>query len=109
MSVFSVVLSQNLNRQLQKLIHQPARKISEKRSQLWSFERLDTIRRTIIQRAGRLTHPSGKAKLTMNANQTMQDELLHIQSALKRARRATGKVCLHSAKIACRWKLPRIS
>ena len=83
--VLSAVLAHNLNRELQMIVHQPARKTNEKRSPLWSFERLDTLRRTIIQRAGRLTHPGGKLKLTMSANQTTQDELLHILTALERA------------------------
>ena len=76
-------MAHNLNRELQMIVHQPARKTNEKRSPLWSFEQLDTLRRTIIQRAGRLTHPGGKLKLTMSANQTTQDELLHILNALE--------------------------
>ena len=83
--VLSAILAHNLNRELQMIVHQPERKTNEKRSPLWSFERLDTFRRTIVQRAGRLTRPSGKLKLTMSANQATQEELLHILTALEQA------------------------
>lgn len=83
--VLSAILAHNLNRELQMIAHQPTRKTNEKRSPLWSFEQLGTLRRTIIQRAGRLTRPCGKLKLTMSANQATQDELLQILTALDRA------------------------
>ena len=56
----SVVLAHNLNRELQMIVPQPTRRTNEKRSPLRSFERLDTLRRTIIQRAGRITRPPSK-------------------------------------------------
>ncbi|NDY96282.1 hypothetical protein [Wenzhouxiangella limi] len=71
-------------------VRQPTRSSNEKRSPLWSFEMLGTLRRTIIQRACRLTRPGGKLKLTMSANQVTQDELLHILHALERA--AQGQI-----------------
>lgn len=83
--VLSAILAHNLNRELQMIVRQPTRKTNEKRSPLWSFEKLGTLRRTIIQRAGRLNRPGGKLKLTMSANQATQDELLHILDALERA------------------------
>ena len=83
--VLSAILAHNLNRELQMIVRQPTRSTNEKRSPLWSFEKLGTLRRTIIQRAGRLTRPGGKLKLTMSANQATQDELLHILDALEQA------------------------
>jgi hypothetical protein len=45
---------------------------TQKRTVKWVFEGLDTLRRTIIARAGRLTRPQGKLTLTLNANPTVQ-------------------------------------
>lgn len=83
--VLSAILAHNLNRELQMIVHQPTRRTNDKRSPLWSFARMDTLRRTLIQRAGRLTRPSGTLKLTMSANQATQDELLQILRALEQA------------------------
>jgi hypothetical protein len=47
----------------------------------WVFEGLDTLRRTIIARAGRLTRPQGKLTLTLNANPTVQHALLRLLQA----------------------------
>ena len=44
----------------------PERKSYEKRSPLWSSKRLQTLRRAIIQRAGRLTQPSASAEWVAN-------------------------------------------
>ena len=42
---------------------------------------LDTLRRTIIARAGRLTRPQGKLTLTLNANPIVQHALLRLLRA----------------------------
>jgi len=42
----------------------------------WLFEELDTLRKTIIARAARLTRPQGKLTLTLNANPTVKNLLL---------------------------------
>jgi hypothetical protein len=55
---------------------------TEKRSSLWIFKELNTIRKNIIQRAGRLTRPQGKLKLTMYANEKVQGEILHFYDML---------------------------
>jgi len=57
--VLPAILAHNLNRELQIISHQPTRRTNEKCSPLWSFEKLGTLRRIIIQRAGRLTRPNG--------------------------------------------------
>ncbi len=46
-------------------VEQPVRGTTEKRTVKWLFEGLDTLRRTIIARAGRLTRPQGKLTLTL--------------------------------------------
>lgn len=67
---------------LQMIVRQPTRSTNEKCSPFWSSEKLGTLRRTIIQRAGRFTRPSGKLKLTMSVNQATQDQLLQILDVL---------------------------
>jgi len=56
-----------------------------KRPTAWVFERLDTLRHRIIQRAGRLTKPQRKLTLTMSANQTVRQDLLHFLDVVKKA------------------------
>lgn len=83
--VLAAILAHNLNRELHMIAHQPSRNTTEKRPPLWAFERLDTLRHKIIQRAGRLTRPKGHLKLTMSANEAVQKDLLHILGALEKA------------------------
>ncbi len=83
--LLSVLLAHNLGRELQMIAHPPARATLEKRPAFWSFERLDTFRRRIIQRAGRLIRPQGQLTLSMPANPAVQDELLHYLEALQAA------------------------
>ena len=70
------LLAHNLNRELQMRCHPRARKTTEKRAPLWKFEQLGTLRKKIIQRAGRLTKPGGKLTLTMGINNAVKAELL---------------------------------
>ena len=64
--LFSGIIAHNLNRELQMVAYERDRSTTEKRPSLWIFQELNTIRKNIIQRAGRLTRPQGKLKLTMN-------------------------------------------
>ena len=41
-------------------VQEPVRGTTEKRTVRWLFEKIDTLRKTIIARAGRLTRPQGK-------------------------------------------------
>jgi hypothetical protein len=41
-------------------VEEPVRGTTGKRTVKWLFEELDTLRRTIIARAGRLTRPQAK-------------------------------------------------
>ena len=54
----------NLVRELQMELEPPTRTTTRKRPALWAFEQVATFRRTVLQRAGRLTTPSGKLVLT---------------------------------------------
>jgi len=83
--LLSAVLAHNLNRELQMLCHAQDRHTTEKRAPLRRFEQLGTIRRKLIQRAGRLTRPRGKLTLTMSANPSVESELFHYLAALGHA------------------------
>src|ERR1700745_1754305 len=67
--------------ELQMQVQEPVRGTTEKRTVRWLFEELDTLRKTIIARAGRLTRPQGKLTLTLNANLTVQNLLLRFLEA----------------------------
>ncbi len=49
------------------------------------FEKLATFRRTLIQRAGRLTRPQGVLTLTISAADTVKNRLLQILADLPAA------------------------
>ena len=83
--LLSAVLAHNLNREMQMLCYEQERNTTEKRAPLWRFEQLGTLRRKLIQRAGRLTKPQGKLTLTMSANPAVKSELLHYLDVLKQA------------------------
>jgi hypothetical protein len=79
------VLAHNLARELQIITKPKSRGTTEKRSALWAFEELGTIRHHLLQRAGRLTEPHGKLTLTMNPNAAVKEHLIQFLEALKKA------------------------
>jgi hypothetical protein len=83
--LISAMLAHNLNREMQMRSAQKERGTTERRMPLWRFEQLGTLRRKLIQRAGRLTKPQGKLTLTMSANAATKSELLHYLDRLKHA------------------------
>jgi hypothetical protein len=83
--LLAAVLAHNLNRELQMRCYEQDRNTTEKRAPLWRFEQLGTLRRKLIQRAGRLTRPRGKLTLTMSANPSVESELFHYLAALGHA------------------------
>jgi len=83
--MISAIIAHNLNREMQMQCVATARGTTEKRAPLWQFVQLGTMRRKLIQRAGRLTRPKGKLTLTMSANQAVKSEMLHYLDAMKRA------------------------
>jgi len=83
--MLAVLIAHNLNKELQMIAHPVSRATQEKRPALWKFEKLDTIRKRIIQRAGRLIRPKGKLTLSMSENEAVEKELLHLLDAISKA------------------------
>jgi hypothetical protein len=79
------MMAHNLSRELQMLASPAAPRSLPKRPAVWAFERLDTLRHRIIQRAGRLTKPQGELTLTMSANHAVRQDLLHFLDVVKKA------------------------
>ena len=72
----------NLIRDLQMHLEPPTRATTRKRAALWQFERVSTIRRTVLQRAGRLSTPSGKLVLTFCTGKNLRHRVLQYFKAL---------------------------
>ena len=79
------MMAHNLSRELQILAAPPAPRALPKRPAAWKFEKLDTLRHRIIQRAGRFTRPQGELTLTMSANRAARNDLLHFLEVLQKA------------------------
>jgi hypothetical protein len=79
------MMAHNLSREVQMIAKPAAPRSLPKRPAAWAFEKLDTLRHRIIQRAGRLIRPQGKLTLSMSANQATQDDLFHFLDVLKNA------------------------
>ncbi len=75
----------NLIRELQMQMEPPQRSTTPKRTTLWAFEQVDTIRKTIFQRAGRLSRPAGKLVLTFCAGKHLKRRVLQIFQSLNTA------------------------
>jgi hypothetical protein len=76
------LFAHNLVRELQMTTEPRDRGTTPNRATLWIFEQVDTFRKTIIQRAGRLTRPSGQLTLTFCRGKALKDRLLHIMTKL---------------------------
>jgi hypothetical protein len=74
--LFSCVLAHNLTRELQMGVFQKVRNTNFKRASLWVFQQMNTLRRNLISRAGRLTRPQGKLTLTVSGNRHVKKEFL---------------------------------
>jgi hypothetical protein len=70
--LWASVIVHNLGRELQMQESPPVRGTTRGRKPLWRFEELSTLRRQIIQRAGRLTRPQGRLTLTMAPNPKLE-------------------------------------
>ena len=75
------ILTHNLTREMQMRSAERSRKSSPKRAAEWIFEGLGTIRRKIIQRAGRLSRPRGRLTLTLGDNQAVEEEIAYYMMA----------------------------
>jgi hypothetical protein len=83
--LIATMLAHNLTREMQMMAHAPQRGTTEKRASLWQFTKLGTLRRNLIQRAGRLTTPQRKLTLTMSVNPAVKSELLHYLDTIDQA------------------------
>lgn len=83
--MMSAVLTHNLLRELHMMVHQRRRGTTEKRSALWEFTEANTLRRTLLQRAGRITYPAGTLTMTLNDNSAVKHDLLLYLDRLQRA------------------------
>lgn len=81
----SSMMAHNLSQEMQMIAHPASGRAKPKRSSAWKFQKLDTIRHRIIQRAGRFTRPGGKLTLTMNSNQAVKKDLLLFLEAMQKA------------------------
>ena len=83
--MIAAILAHNLNRELQMQTLPKSRTTTQKRTPLWSFQRINTFRCKIIQRAGRFTRPQGTLTLTLSANQAVQNQILETLQGLQEA------------------------
>lgn len=79
------LLAHNLTRELQMAATAKYRHTTARRASLWVFAKLNTLRGTMIQRAGRLTRPQGKLTLTISANRAVKNQLLQYLAASQHA------------------------
>jgi hypothetical protein len=79
------MMAHNFSRELQMLASPAVPRALPKRPAAWAFEKLDTLRHRIIQRAGRLTKSQRELTLTMSANQTVRKDLLHFLDVVQKA------------------------
>jgi hypothetical protein len=76
------LFAHNLTRELQMAATPPCRSTTANRAALWTFEKLDTLRNTVLHRAGRFTRPQGVLTLTLNANTWTRQRLLALLQAM---------------------------
>lgn len=75
-------LAHNIVRELQMRVRAPERNTTIKRACLWVFEKVDTFRKRLLQRAGRLTRPHGTLTLTMAGNRATAEDMRRYMTAL---------------------------
>jgi hypothetical protein len=77
------LFAHNLTRELQMMTTPPCRHTTYSRAARWAFEKLDTLRTTLLHRAGRLTRPQGILTLTLNANSWLRQRLRDLLKTLQ--------------------------
>ena len=77
------LFAHNLTRELQMAAARPCRWTTPQRAALYTFEKLDTLRQSLLLRAGRLTRPQGVLTLTLNANPWLRERFLGLLHSLK--------------------------
>ena len=79
------LFAHNLVRELQMRTGAPSRGTTDHRAALWTFEQVDTFRKTLLHRAGRLTRPGGALTLTLSGAGRVKEKLLSMLHCLRRA------------------------
>jgi len=74
--LLSNVVAHNLTRELQMRYRERDRQTTVKRPALWKFSKIGTLRKQIIQRAGRLIRPQGILTLSMPSNPRVEEMIL---------------------------------
>ena len=69
-------MAHNLNAELQMRHHPKSRGTTRQRPALWVFRQLGTIRKQIIQRAGKLIRPQGSLTLCLQHNRALQSDIM---------------------------------
>lgn len=77
------LFAHNLVRELQMQTSPPQRRTTLGRATLWTFEKLETLRHGLIQRAGRFTRPQGALTLTISAGAAAAQQITRILSSLR--------------------------
>jgi hypothetical protein len=77
------LFAHNLARAFQMTTTPPQRNTTPHRTALWAFEKLETLRNTLLHRAGRLSRPRGVLTLTMNANAWLQNHMPSLLQTLQ--------------------------
>jgi len=83
--MMSAVLTHNLLRELHMMVHERSRGTTDKRAALREFTEANTLRRNLLQRAGRITWSAGTLTMTMNASSAVKHDLLLYLDRLQRA------------------------
>ena len=74
--LLSNVFAHNLTRELQMRYRERDRNTTVKRPALWKFNKIGTLRKQIIQRAGRLVRPQGVLTLSMANNAAVEETIM---------------------------------
>ncbi len=82
MYLLAGLFAHNLIRELQMRTENQSRGTTDNRAALWVFEQVDTVRKTLLQRAGRLTRPSGRLTLTISGGNMVKEKLLRMLDRL---------------------------
>jgi hypothetical protein len=75
------LFAHNLIRELQMRESSPRRRTTAKRTALWVFDQIGTIRQRVFQRAAKFTRPNGRLTLTINASDPIRKKILSLRQA----------------------------
>ena len=76
MYLLAGLFAHNLMREWQMRTREPIRGTTPGRAALWAFEKIETLRMTLLHRAGRFTNPSGTLTLTIAGNAPVRNLFL---------------------------------